>query len=205
MPAHDDGSRPRGRDDTVHAVVEAATRLFSERDPASVSMREIAAEAGVTYGLLHRHFGTKQAVLAAVFRRQAVYGAEAVRAATDPLDALDTVTGLGVEPEMAARFARMLALVVLDGTPPEDFYERSEAFDAILRRVDEEGLPAASGSGSGPSDRRVVLVAALLIGLGWNFYGPFLQHALGLGDLDAAAVRHDLADLVESIAREHLT
>lgn len=198
-------ARPQGRDHTVAAVVEAARRLFEARDPSSVSLREIAAEAGVTYGLVHRHFGTRSAVLAAVFRSQAEHGVTAVRAAADPLAGLRRVTGLEGDPEVAQRFARMLALVVLEGSPPADYYsERSTAFAELLRRVDDEGI-GSTGAGVTLDDRRVALVAALLVGLGWQFYGPFLQHALGLDDVDPEAVRRQLGTIVDEIATRHLS
>jgi len=43
-------------------IVEAAQKLFVAKGFADVSMREIAAAAGVTKGLIHHHFGTKQAL-----------------------------------------------------------------------------------------------------------------------------------------------
>jgi AcrR family transcriptional regulator len=184
--------------------VEAARRLFETRDPSTVSLREIASTAGVTYGLVHRHFGTRGAVLAAVFRSQAEHGAEAVRRAGDPLAGLREVTGLEGDPDVARRFARMLALAVLEGSPPTDYYtERSTAFAEILRRIDAEGIEATERA-TAVEDRRVALVAALLVGLGWQFYGPFLQHALGLDDVDPEDVRRQLAGIVDDLAVRHL-
>ncbi|MDT8439047.1 MAG: TetR/AcrR family transcriptional regulator [Wenzhouxiangellaceae bacterium] len=43
-------------------IVAAAQRLFVARGFADVSMREIAAAASVTKGLIHHHFGSKQAL-----------------------------------------------------------------------------------------------------------------------------------------------
>ncbi|MGI9600678.1 MAG: helix-turn-helix domain-containing protein [Acidimicrobiales bacterium] len=58
------GAENRGR--SRAALIETATRLFSERGPGAVSAREIAREAGVNYALIHRHFGTKDGLLQAV-------------------------------------------------------------------------------------------------------------------------------------------
>ena len=44
----------------IEAVCKAAAELFAERGPAAVSSRDIAARAGVNYGLIHRHFGSRQ-------------------------------------------------------------------------------------------------------------------------------------------------
>lgn len=43
-------------------LVEAAIRLFADRGPEDVSVREIATEAGVSHGSIRYHFGTKQAL-----------------------------------------------------------------------------------------------------------------------------------------------
>src|SRR5262245_53478169 len=61
--------RPRGREAVMAAVLDAATTLFAARGPASVSVRDIAAAAGVNHALVHRHFGSKQEVLRAVLER----------------------------------------------------------------------------------------------------------------------------------------
>jgi AcrR family transcriptional regulator len=44
------------------ALLDAAKRLLPERAPSTVSGRELAAEAGVNYGLVHHYFGTKDTV-----------------------------------------------------------------------------------------------------------------------------------------------
>ena len=50
----------------MDAVISAATRLFSEKSPSRVSIRDIAAAAGVNHGLIHRHFGSKSNLISAV-------------------------------------------------------------------------------------------------------------------------------------------
>jgi AcrR family transcriptional regulator len=58
------GQRRRDR------ILSAAERLFSEAGIDGVSMREIAAEAGVQLALISYYFGTKQELYRAVFRRR---------------------------------------------------------------------------------------------------------------------------------------
>jgi AcrR family transcriptional regulator len=58
--------RPRGHDEIVRAVVEAASELFAARGPAAVSLRDVATRADVTLSQIHRHIGTKADLLAAV-------------------------------------------------------------------------------------------------------------------------------------------
>jgi AcrR family transcriptional regulator len=60
------------RQDTKEIILDTAERLFAERSFASVSLREITAEAGVNLAAVNYHFGSKDALLLAVFRRRAV-------------------------------------------------------------------------------------------------------------------------------------
>jgi AcrR family transcriptional regulator len=45
------------------AILAAAREVFSERGYARATIREIARRAGVTHGLVMRHFGTKEQLL----------------------------------------------------------------------------------------------------------------------------------------------
>jgi AcrR family transcriptional regulator len=55
-------------DERRRQILACARRLFSERNYASVSTSEIAAEAGVARGLLHHYFGTKRELYLEVVR-----------------------------------------------------------------------------------------------------------------------------------------
>jgi AcrR family transcriptional regulator len=61
------GGPPRGhrRDPEASraAILEAARAVFTERGYARATIREIARRAGVTHGLVMRHFGTKEQLL----------------------------------------------------------------------------------------------------------------------------------------------
>lgn len=56
------GRRPRRRDPEGHraAILAAAEELFATRGYTRATVRDIAARAGVTHGLVMRHFGTKE-------------------------------------------------------------------------------------------------------------------------------------------------
>src|SRR5438270_697159 len=55
-------------DERRRQILACARALFSERNYASVSTSEIAAEAGVARGLLHHYFGTKRELYLEVVR-----------------------------------------------------------------------------------------------------------------------------------------
>ena len=64
-------SRPRGRPPAEEAkredIIKAALSLFRERGIRATTIREIAAEAGVTSGALYRHFDSKVDLAQALF------------------------------------------------------------------------------------------------------------------------------------------
>lgn len=64
-----EGSTPRSADSDLTARVRiryAALELYSEHGEDRVSMRRVAAEVGVTIGLIQHHFGTKEGLRRAV-------------------------------------------------------------------------------------------------------------------------------------------
>ena len=60
----------RDRRQTEERMLAAAQRLFAEYGFNAVSVRDIAAEAGVSHALVHRYLGGKEAILAAAMRAQ---------------------------------------------------------------------------------------------------------------------------------------
>jgi AcrR family transcriptional regulator len=63
--------RVKDPEDTVDRhtqMIEAAAAVLARQGYEGTSMKEIAAEAGVSSGLLHYYFGTKEELLAAVVR-----------------------------------------------------------------------------------------------------------------------------------------
>ena len=70
-------TRARAAQGTTERLIAAAHRAFAEHGFAEVSLDALAAEAGVTRGALHHHFGNKAGLFEAVLRRiDAEIGAE---------------------------------------------------------------------------------------------------------------------------------
>src|SRR5205085_2015630 len=65
---------PRRRKAEDADVFAALVRVMHRRGPAELTLREIAAEAGVTAGALVQRFGSKRAMLLAHARHAAVTG-----------------------------------------------------------------------------------------------------------------------------------
>ncbi len=85
---------------TKNAILDAARRLFAERDISSVSIRDIAEAAGVSHGLVQRYFGTREQMIEGIIRQE-----------VDAFSALrrSWPDGSAIIPAGAADFREMLA------------------------------------------------------------------------------------------------
>jgi AcrR family transcriptional regulator len=59
-----------GTDDTKESILDAAERLFADHGFAATSLRGITSEAGVNLAAVNYHFGSKEELIRAVFRRR---------------------------------------------------------------------------------------------------------------------------------------
>lgn len=59
-----------GAEDKRQLILAAAVRVFAAKGYEAARVGDIAQEAGVAYGLVYHYFGSKEAVLEAVFREQ---------------------------------------------------------------------------------------------------------------------------------------
>jgi TetR/AcrR family transcriptional regulator, fatty acid metabolism regulator protein len=59
-----------GADEKRRQILAAAVRVFAAQGYDSSRVGDVAKEAGVAYGLVYHYFGSKEAVLEAVFREQ---------------------------------------------------------------------------------------------------------------------------------------
>jgi AcrR family transcriptional regulator len=58
--------------DTREQILDTAERLFADQGIGAVSLRSITAEAGVNLAAIHYYFGSKEALVVAVFDRRVV-------------------------------------------------------------------------------------------------------------------------------------
>jgi AcrR family transcriptional regulator len=175
-------NKPCGRDAVVVAAIEAATVLFAARGPASVSIRDIAALAGINHALVHRHFGTKRAVLQAVLKRTV----------DEAMSVVDDITMNDVGMERLFNIAadhsyywQALARAILDGEEPGHL---QRGFPVVQRMIASLRSERRNGSRAVRSeqtqfdlvDERVMVASAIALMFGWLLYEPFLLKAAGL-------------------------
>lgn len=127
IPAPIDARRARG-DVTRTRILDAAESLFADRGFRAVTMREIAAAAGVELSLTTHHFGSKQALSERVLSRRSdeVFGRT--------LGALERIEQMGAPTPLAIFDAYIETfLVALDSEDPGwTMYMK-----LLLRRADE--------------------------------------------------------------------
>jgi AcrR family transcriptional regulator len=183
---------PRGRERVVAALVEAATALFAERGPAGVSVRDIAARAGVNHGLLHRHFGSKQRLLRVVLDRLMRELATSVplEMSSEGLRELFTAVA-GRE-----TYWRALARAVLDGEAPRLLQSRFPLVEHLVEGLTELQRAGALGR---EFDPRLVAAGIAAQVLGWLVFEPFLATAAGLGSGVRDRNRRALVDAMLAI------
>jgi AcrR family transcriptional regulator len=181
----------------VAALVAAAMRLFGERGPGAVSLREVAAEAGVNYGLIHQYVGTKDDLLALVMRSSSAQ--TAARFAEDP-DAATTMARLMPGTTASSAYARMLAWALLEGHDAGQLLGRSPALRELTDALHRARLrDDAAGRGDDDLDERVRVAAAVALSLGWNLFGSFVRQAAALDELDAGEATARIRRLGEQL------
>ena len=181
-----DNDKPRGRDEVVDALLHAAAALFAAKGPAQVSLRDVAQAANVNVGLIHRHIGSKDDLVAAVLRDRPGFGdLERLATTSTPIDlVLDVLAGrarLGGITEVHAR-------LILDGYTIRDFQTEFPVIDWLIEHLGER-LP------DDEARLRVMALTALIAG--WRLLGAEYLAVAGLGDLDAEEVARRLAPAVE--------
>lgn len=156
----------------VDAVAAAGDRLLRERSPSAVSMRDIAAEADVNLGLIHRYVGSKDDVITLVLRRHTIAARAAVADATDTATLLDLVAATIVD---QPRTGPLMAGLILDGIDVAALKREFPLLDELAREGSEVGA-----------------AIAYALALGWEVFGPSLLEATRGESAGAGPTRDEL-------------
>lgn len=167
-------------------MLEAAAHHFSVRG-SRASLRDIAADAGVNLGLIHRHFGSKNDLLRAVLRAQADVGVRLVESAGS---AATGVRRLFEHTTRSGRGVRILAAHLLDGEADRVRPEGAPVV-AALRALPHAGTDA---------DRDLSLLAALALTYGWTVFGDQLAAAFAVPSDDRRVLDEALATVAGRVA-----
>jgi len=225
-PAHPGPARPPGalstdrpaRARAVASLVSAATELFAARGPDGVSLREIAAHAGLNYGLIHQYVGSKDELLRLVIAQSTSTTAVRFAQADGVGEALELLQG----PVGADRpaYPRLLAWAILQGRDPRELAGPAPALPQLIAMLPAKGAPAggddpladddladhaapddpAASADDLAEDPRLRAAAIAALTLGWSLFGTFVSHAAGLDDVAPAEAHAAVQSLARRIA-----
>lgn len=182
---------------TRTAILAAARDLFAARGVDGVSVREIAAAAGVNHALVHRYFGAKDDMVAEILRAEAGAMSAMARPDEDADASLEALRAVFVHALTGGRTSLLLMLrAEIDGLAPERLLDGSPLRPlALLARWLEE-----RASGDADADPRTVamLVGAAMMGLA--SVQPMLAAGVGLEGEDPEAVMERCVDALVRFA-----
>ncbi|MEU6553118.1 TetR family transcriptional regulator [Streptomyces sp. NPDC046915] len=166
--------RRRRRDPEGHraAILDAARQTFAERGYTRTTLREIARRAGVTHGLITRHFASKERLfLAAVPGNR---GLEDI-AAGDPETLPDRIAHAFVERMETDAVNDPLITLLRSAASDEStaahlLIAMQEHSATVYRSVLAPGAPGTPGTTDDDLDSRVALVGAQMIGVAFSRY-----------------------------------
>ena len=171
-----------GRD----ALIDAAKRLLPDRAPSTIAGRDLAAEAGVNYGLVHHYFGGKADALRA-----------GLRALRD--DFVATHGDAASLPLLTASDPYLKALVRWNVDDSERMSVEGEfpigagLVDAVAERMDTGGDDALV-------EAKARAIAMVSLQLSFAVFGPVLLEGTGVRHHERRGVEAALASLYDSIA-----
>ena len=180
-------TKPMGAAEVRQSILDAALKLMSKQGNTDVALREIAREANVNHGLVHRHFGTRHDVMIAALQRHSEIGADYLQDAATIDTAIDK---LWTHPNMAES-ARLMASALLGGVAPESIAEGH-----ALRKLEQ--LLQAGTTEASPGDTTARAVALSCLILGWGVFGHYLTAVAQ--NSDPEQLRANVLDVLHEMA-----
>jgi len=196
----DEHKRSRGgREQTTTAILDAAEKLFSQRGFTAVSVRDIAAEAGVSHALVHRYLGSKEQVYRAMLlRRESV-----IRDAAPDEDDLIEATRLMLREAVLNQrdYVRLLARSALRGMSFERTVGRFAATERLVELA--RGVASAEGDARDPAapDPRFVIASIVAMLLGWSAGREWILRAVDLESMSDEEFCDEFERIVTDLER----
>lgn len=179
----------------VPQILDAAERLFAERGPVSVSMRDIAAEAGISHSAIYRYFENRDELLLRVLQRgrvrQAEHEAEWRAAGKTTEEAFEWIF------EHNRAYMMVYVRLALDGETASSI--GLDAGDSVARRTLAalEGAPGYDVSTG--VEPRMAVAAAMAMTMGYVAGEAWILDAVGVSASERDAARAALDDIMRSV------
>ena len=190
---------------TEQRLLLAAERLFAEKGVDAVSLRAINAAAGTNVASLHYHFGSKDALLAALIGERSREIHKRRASLLEALEDAETITARGLAEAFAIPVAelsgaggdawiRFIANMISSGHPALDivtqgFFDHGTRFRALVERLHPDW-----------SDGTVVFRLSQAMSLTFRVLGntDAVRATVAAGGIDMTGeeVLHELLDLL---------
>lgn len=183
-------------------ILQAADDLLAERMPSEVSVRDVAERAGVQHSVVHRHFETKDRLLAEVVKRTAATYADAIADGDDPAEGF--VTGMAFMADHTGSFTALARAVASSAV--RDGIDRFPGFAAHMGRLDPDGEhtgPVSATAPDGTVDPRSLAAALMALTSGWAMLEDWWLASGGIDADDRETVRAQIATIIEDIVERH--
>jgi AcrR family transcriptional regulator len=150
---------------SVPRLLDAVELLCAEMSPSDVTMRMIAAEAGLSLGLAYRYFESKDELFGAALDRMA----ERIAAAAAGDDPIAVVSALWKAVADSPAFPRLVTSMILSGQNVSEVMSRHPLMRDIARSAAELGM----------DDPQTIAGVTGLVTIAGAMYGSFLNGAIG--------------------------
>jgi AcrR family transcriptional regulator len=170
-----------GREQSTAAILDAAEQLFAERGFTAVTVRDIAAEAGVSHALVHRYLGSKEQVYRAMLGRREIAIRDASLGDGDLIEATRSMLREAVLNQRT--YVRLIAHSALHGLAYEKTVGRFAATERLVELARE--VAAAEGDGRDPDapDPRFVIASIVAMLIGWSAAKEWVLRAADIGTM----------------------
>lgn len=194
MPSDPPDARPHpaGPDAVRAAVIDAAGRHFAARG-LGAGLRDIARDAGVNLGLIHRYIGNKDDLLRAVLAARSDVGRTIAEETDDPADAVTEIFRATAASGVSVQTMAWLLLAREDAARfPADF--------PVIQTLRERVAARAEEAGEDPPDE-VPLLAAFVLMFGWPVFAERLCEAFGFDPARTEELAERMARLAGDLVR----
>jgi TetR/AcrR family transcriptional regulator, repressor for neighboring sulfatase len=182
-------ARPQGRDSVIDAAIRAAADLFAEKNPSHVSVREIAARAGVSHALVHRYLGSKEEILGRVLQ----YDREQAELCQASSDGTAAALAQGMP---SARYLQTVMRASLDGMPLTETPQLPHA-EPLMHSMQSQETPQTDCEPR--FDVRVLFSAVMAMTASMAVAEDVFLAQAGLEGTDRDRVRDELNRLISRI------
>ena len=185
--------RRGGRERTTAAILDAAEKLFAERGFTAVTVRDIAAEAGVSHALVHRYLGSKEQVYRAALSRRETIISDAAPPGNDLLAATRLMLREAVLNQRG--YVRLIAHSALHGLSYEKTVGRFAATARLVELARQTAAEEGEARDQEAPDPRFVIASIVAMLIGWSAAREWILRA---SDLDAMS-DEEFADQFERV------